>query len=115
MSARESGSIAFLACLPLLGLACASGGAGNPITALDVEPVPAAAPATDAQVALATRDCKPPPSHAFYVLTEDPLHPRVRYDDGQVSTNDSCMIRLGSKLNRKMPPAYVNGMPLGFC
>jgi hypothetical protein len=51
----------------------------------------------------------------FYVLGEDPAHPRVRYLDGQVALDASCAIRLGNKLNRKVPPAYVNGQPIGFC
>lgn len=52
---------------------------------------------------------------AFYVLGEDPVHPRVRTLEGQLSLNDSCMIRLGNKLSRRVPPMYVNGQPLGFC
>ena len=40
--------------------------------------------------------------------------PRVRYADGQVSLNDRCPVRL-VKLNRRMPPTYVNGHPVGFC
>jgi hypothetical protein len=51
----------------------------------------------------------------FYVLGADPSHPRVRYLDGQVALNESCMIQLGNKLSRKIPPVYVNGQPLGFC
>jgi len=45
----------------------------------------------------------------------DPEHPRLRYLDGQVSANDSCLIRLTNALNPRIPPAYVNGRPLGFC
>lgn len=52
---------------------------------------------------------------AFYVLEEDPLHPRVRYLDGQLSLNASCAIRTGNKLGRAIPPVYVNGRPIGFC
>jgi hypothetical protein len=51
----------------------------------------------------------------FYVLGDDPLRPRVRYLDGQVSLNASCAIRAGNKLGRKIPPVYVNGQPIGFC
>ena len=51
----------------------------------------------------------------FTVPGSDAAHPRLRYLDGQVSANDSCMIRLGNKLNPKGPPVYVNGQPLGFC
>jgi hypothetical protein len=35
-------------------------------------------------------------------------------DDGQVSLNDRCAVRQ-VRLNPKMPPAYVNGRPVGFC
>ena len=51
----------------------------------------------------------------FYLPTSDPLHPRVRYVDGQESLNDSCIVLTGNKLNRRVPPAFVNGRPLGFC
>lgn len=51
----------------------------------------------------------------FYVQTDDPAHPRVRYLDGQVALDASCAIKLGNKLSRKVPPAYVNGQPIGFC
>ncbi len=51
----------------------------------------------------------------FYVLGEDPTHPRVRYLDGQLALDTSCAIRIGNKLSRKVPPVYVNGQPLGFC
>lgn len=51
----------------------------------------------------------------FAVPGPDPKYPRLRYLDGQVSANDSCMIRLENALNPRMPPAYVNGRPLGFC
>lgn len=51
----------------------------------------------------------------FYVLGEDPAHPRVRYLDGQLALDASCAIRIGNKLSRKVPPAYVNGQPIGFC
>jgi hypothetical protein len=40
--------------------------------------------------------------------------PHIRYSDDQVSLNDRCPVRK-SKLNRKMPPLYINGRPLGFC
>ncbi|MBM3975955.1 MAG: hypothetical protein FJ299_03060 [Planctomycetes bacterium] len=113
MSTGRRCSSPFLAGLALLGFGCATGPAE---TSAHILPVALSAPETSAAPsALVERSCTPPPSKAFYVLTEDPLHPRIRYDDGQVSPNDSCMIRLGSKLNRRMPPAYVNGMPLGFC
>jgi hypothetical protein len=41
--------------------------------------------------------------------------PHIRYFDTQlVSINDRCAVRK-TKLNRKMPPIYVNGQPIGFC
>lgn len=50
-----------------------------------------------------------------YVVADNPRLPVVRYADGQVSLSDSCAVRVGSRLNRKVPPAYINGQPLGFC
>ena len=52
---------------------------------------------------------------AFAVPGKDPTHHHLRFADGQVSPNDSCMILLGNNLNPKVPPMYVNGLPLGFC
>ncbi len=49
-----------------------------------------------------------------FVDSEVDTLPRVRFADGQVSVNDRCMVR-GVKLNRRMPPMYVNGQPVGFC
>ena len=51
----------------------------------------------------------------FAVPAEDPSLHRLRFIDGQVSANDSCMIRMGNRLNPKVPPMYVNGEPVGFC
>jgi len=51
----------------------------------------------------------------FYVLGSKPGYPRVRCLDGQVTLNESCAIRVENKLNRKIPPVYVNGQPIGFC
>lgn len=49
------------------------------------------------------------------VTSGDPERPLLRYRDGQLSENTSCMIRLDNPLNPKVPPMYVNGRPLGFC
>lgn len=57
----------------------------------------------------------PVDSGAFYVPTSDPLHPRVHFADGQESLNDSCIVLAGNKLSRRVPPAFVNGRPIGFC
>jgi len=51
----------------------------------------------------------------FHVLGATPAYPRLRYLDGQVSLNESCAIRVENGLNRKIPPVYVNGLPIGFC
>lgn len=48
------------------------------------------------------------------VSTSEKYH-RLRYRDGQTSPNDSCMILLANKLNPRIPPAYINGRPHGFC
>ena len=40
--------------------------------------------------------------------------PRLRFPDGSLSLNDRCPVRK-VKLNRRMPPLYVNGRPIGFC
>jgi hypothetical protein len=38
----------------------------------------------------------------------------LRFEDGAVSLNDRCPVRR-ARLNRKMPPVFVNGRPVGFC
>jgi hypothetical protein len=51
---------------------------------------------------------------ADYVNPQDSL-PHLRYrTSGLVSINDRCAVRR-VKLNPKMPPAWVNGRPVGFC
>lgn len=54
------------------------------------------------------------PIEYVYASEGDSLLPRVRFADGQVSVNDRCPVRQ-VKLNRRMPPLYVNGHPVGFC
>jgi len=51
----------------------------------------------------------------FAVPGDQQTHHRLRFADGQVSPNDSCMVRLGNRLNREVPPLYVNGRPMAFC
>ena len=51
----------------------------------------------------------------IYVASTGATRPRVRYLDGQVSLNSHCAIRVENKLNRRIPPVYVNGRPIGFC
>jgi len=97
----------------LVSLLCscaANPGAGTPEARLDVS--------TEAGEALAPMMRSPRPlsdDGIFYVLGEDPARPRVRYLDGQIALDTSCAIRIGNKLNRKVPPVYVNGQPIGFC
>jgi hypothetical protein len=49
-----------------------------------------------------------------YVATEDPAFPRLKYADSLTSANDRCIVSQ-AKLNPKMAPLYVNGVPIGFC
>jgi hypothetical protein len=49
-----------------------------------------------------------------YVETNDPEFPRLKYADSLVSANDRCIVSQ-AKLNPKMVPIYVNGVPIGFC
>lgn len=83
-------------------------------------PTPAVDAASGAPEVADELPCERPPrplsdDGVFYVQSSEPASPRVRYLDGQVSLNDSCAIRRGSKLNRRVPPIYVNGQPIGFC
>lgn len=40
--------------------------------------------------------------------------PHLLMQDGQMSLNDRCPVRkIG--LNRRLPPLFVNGRPIGFC
>ena len=48
------------------------------------------------------------------VPTQDPQHPRIRYEDSLLSMNDRCMVR-GGTLNPVFRPVYINGRPVGFC
>lgn len=57
----------------------------------------------------------PPGAGAFALRSADPERARVRYEDGQVSANDSCMVRVARGVSPGMPPLYVNGRPVGFC
>lgn len=50
---------------------------------------------------------------ASYVSESDSL-PRLRFEDGAISLNDRCPVRK-VRLNRRLPPVYVNGQPIGFC
>ena len=49
-----------------------------------------------------------------YLATSDSLHPRLRYADSLDSRNDRCLVAQ-NKLNPRVRPVYVNGLPMGFC
>ena len=49
-----------------------------------------------------------------YVATTASDFPKIRYADSLVSANDRCIVSL-AKLNPRMAPLYVNGVPIGFC
>jgi hypothetical protein len=49
-----------------------------------------------------------------FIATADTAHPLVRYADSTVSVNDRCIVRQ-TKLGHRVPPVYVNGLPIGFC
>jgi hypothetical protein len=49
-----------------------------------------------------------------YVPATDPAFPRLKYADSLTSANDRCIVSQ-AKLNPKMSPLYVNGVPIGFC
>jgi len=49
-----------------------------------------------------------------YVPTADPQHPRLKFADSLVSPNDRCLVSQ-DKLNPRVRPVYVNGVPMGFC
>lgn len=119
--------IALLSTLPSCATAPQPLSAPNASVAAASAPI-APAPAADAAVVAAPSapevagemPCERPPrplsdDGVFYVQSSEPASPRVRYLDGQVSLNDSCAIRRGSKLSRRVPPMYVNGKPIGFC
>ena len=40
--------------------------------------------------------------------------PRVEYPRDGVTLNERCMVRM-ARLNRRMPPMFVNNFPVGFC
>ena len=48
------------------------------------------------------------------VPTADPAHPRLKFADSLTSPNDRCIVS-HAKLNPKVRPVYVNGVPIGFC
>jgi len=99
---------------PLVGalLAACAASPAPPLAALerDEAPAPELAPHAPEEA-----PCVLDGAGVFYVAGEDPTRPRVRYADGQVGPSDHCAIRTANKLNRRIPPVYVNGRPIGFC
>jgi hypothetical protein len=88
----------------------------GPVEPPSQAPEPAPAPEPEPMDTMPAMRAKlPVDSGAFYVPTSDALHPRVHYVDGQDSLNDSCIVLAGNKLSRRVPPAFVNGRPIGFC
>jgi len=105
---RPSPCSAALLLSVFLPLACASDPLAPPVVAAGAdEPAPSLAPMRPPRVL--------DDDGVFYVQGKSPTRPRVRYLDGQVSLNETCAIRVENKLNRKIPPVYVNGRPIGFC
>jgi hypothetical protein len=63
----------------------------------------------------ATCSLAPTPGAAQrFVATADSLYPRIKYADSLVSANERCMVAQ-QKLNLRVRPIYVNGVPMGFC
>jgi hypothetical protein len=65
-------------------------------------------------VALALSTAAAPSAGQRYVATADSAHPRIKYADSLVSANERCMVAQ-RKLNLRVRPVYVNGVPMGFC
>ena len=61
-----------------------------------------------------TLQTTPANSQDYLYTNGDSLHPRVQYQDGSISLNDRCAVRM-TKLAKRMRPVYVNGLPIGFC
>ncbi len=49
-----------------------------------------------------------------YVPTTDPAFPRLKFADSLLSPNDRCLVT-HRKLNPRVRPVYVNGVPMAFC
>jgi len=76
--------------------------------------LPRQAPAALLLVAAALFLAPAPGAAQRYVAMADSLHPRIKYADSLVSANDRCMVTQ-QKLNLRVRPVYVNGVPMGFC
>ena len=55
-----------------------------------------------------------PPPAVEVVPGDDPAFPKLKWAEGGVSPNDRCPARR-VKLNPKIAPVWVNGVPIGFC
>ena len=114
MSLRKPST--FVPALTVLFAAACASRPSAPELALDVAGFEAPPPDERAPEAAPMRPPRPlDDDGVFYLLGTNPGYARVRYLDGQVSLNESCAIRVENKLNRKIPPVYVNGRPIGFC
>ena len=49
-----------------------------------------------------------------FVASADTCCPRIRFADSLTSAHDRCLVTQ-KKLNLKLQPVYVNGVPMGFC
>ena len=65
-------------------------------------------------LATATSLTPTPGAAQRFVATADSLYPRIKYADSLVSANERCMVAQ-QKLNLRVRPIYVNGLPMGFC
>lgn len=101
---------------PLVGLLLAACAAAPETTVAALGPAEDPAHAAEpAPSAIDAMPCVLDGAGVFYVASEDPARPRIRYADGQVGMSDHCAIRVANQLNRRIPPVYVNGRPIGFC
>ena len=98
--------------IALLGGALLAACAVTPST--ELAPAQAAQPVPEVQAA-DQAPCVLDGAGVYFVASQDPARPRVRYADGQVGLADHCAIRVANGLNRRIPPVYVNGRPIGFC
>lgn len=55
-----------------------------------------------------------PPPAVESVPGDDPAFPKLKWAEGGVTPNDRCPNRR-VKLNPKIAPVWVNGLPIGFC
>jgi hypothetical protein len=54
----------------------------------------------------------PEPGAAY--TSEQAEYPRLSFASGDTTSNDRCPVQK-RKLNPRLPPTYVNGVPIGYC